>query len=80
MLPNLACRIEPLVDIDATKMEKMLINAYKMLEKGQHMINPATKDMILKTAGPVPDASQSQGIGIWSVSMTAIMWPSQHHP
>ena len=49
----------------ATKMDKMLIKAYKMLEeKGQHVINPANEDTILKTAGPVVDAGQSTGIGI----------------
>ena len=59
----------------ATKMDKMLIKAYKMLEeKGQHVINPANEDTILKTAGPVVDAGQSTGIGIWSVGMAALMW------
>ena len=34
--------------MDATKMDKMQINAMKMLEeKGQHMSNPATQETIL---------------------------------
>ena len=34
--------------MDATKMDKMQINAMKMLEeKGQHVINPASQETIL---------------------------------
>ena len=56
-------------------MDKMLINAFKMLEeKGQHVLNPTNADTIIKTAGPFVDAGQSAGIGIWSVGMTALIW------
>ena len=55
--------------MEATKMDKMLLTAYKMLEeKGQHVLNPTS------ASTTITDAGQSAGIEIHCVGMTALMW------
>ena len=38
------------------------------------VLNPATRATIITRAGLVATASTDQGIGLWSVGMTVLMW------